>query len=167
MVVIAICGTPATGKSSLAEKFKVLGFEVIHLGDFVINNKLYQGYDKRRRVYIIDEERLINKIKEIASKYKKIVIEGIGAEILPADIVDLCIVLTCEPFELERRMIDKGFPRKKILENLEAERFGIILLEALDNYGKEKTLIIDTTYRDINEIFDVIIDEIKKRGFEL
>ena len=163
MVVIAICGTPGTGKSSLAERFRRLGFKVIHLSKYVIDEKLYSNYDKRRDAYIIDEDKLMEAIRREASLSDKLVIEGIGAEILPKNLVDICIVLTCEPYVLEERLSKKGFSPQKIAENLEAERFGVILMEALNNYGRERTIILDTTYRDVDELFNVIMDELRKR----
>jgi len=166
MVVIAICGTPGTGKSLLADAFKKLNFEVIHLSRFVIENKLYQSYDNKRDAYVIDEEKFLEAINRyIESRMgKNIVIEGIGAECLPPEIVDICIVLTCEPFVLKERLEQKGFPPEKIEENLEAERFGIIFGEAVANYGSSKTIVVDTTYKSIGEVFDVILNELRKRG---
>jgi len=167
LVVIAICGTPGTGKSELAKLFGKNGFCVIHLSRFVIENMLYQGYDKRRGAYIIDEERLVGKLKDILSKYKDVVIEGVGAEAIPSKLVDICIVLTCEPFMLERRLTERGFPYEKIQENLEAERFGIILGEAISNYGRSKVMVFDTTYTSIEELYRVVVDELRRRGIKI
>lgn len=164
MVVIAICGTPGTGKSKLAELFGKDGFYVINLSKFVIENRLYGGYDKKRDAYIIDEQRLAEGIKEVITRHSNVVIEGIGAEALPKDIVDVCIVLTCEPFMLEERLLERGFPQEKIQENLEAERFGVIMGEALSNYGEFKVMILDTTYTPIEELYKVIVDELERRG---
>lgn len=167
MVVIAICGTPGTGKSELARLFEKCGFRVIHLSSFVIENKLYQGYDKARGAYIIDERKLVDKIKEVLEKNDNVVIEGIGAEVLPSKLVDICIVLTCEPFMLEKRLSERGFSYEKIQENLEAERFGVMLGEAMNNYGESKVMIFDTTYTSVEELFQVIVDELKKRGISI
>ncbi|MEX0568913.1 MAG: adenylate kinase family protein [Candidatus Njordarchaeota archaeon] len=164
MVVIAICGTPGTGKSSLAEKFRSLGFEVVHLTEFVVRNELYQGYDKKRGSYIIDEDRMINALKIVFRNSENVVVEGLGAEILPKDIVDMCIVLTCQPFVLEQRLLERGYGQEKIDENLDAERFGVILADVMANYDKSKIIIIDTTYREMDEIFEDICNELARRG---
>jgi len=167
LVVIAICGVPGTGKSRLAELFSKNGFYAVHLSQLVVENKLYDGYDKKRDAYIINEHKLVRKVKEIVAKHSNVVVEGIGAEALPSDIVDVCIVLTCEPFELERRLLERGFPHEKIEENLEAERFGIILGEALSNYGESKIMVLDTTYTSTEELYRVIVNELRKRGLQL
>lgn len=164
MVVIIICGTPGAGKSSLADRFKSLGFEVVHLSVFVVKNRLYQGYDKVRRAYIIDEDKMINALKKFIEERDKVVIEGVGAEILPNEIVDICIVLTCQPFVLEQRLLERGYSMEKITENLDAERFGVILADVMSNYDKSKIIIMDTTYKEMDEIFDTICKELRRRG---
>lgn len=164
MVVIAICGSPGTGKSTFADMLSSYGFHVIHLSKFVIENKLYCGYDRQRSAYIIDEDRLRKKLGGIISTKKSVIIEGIGAEALPSDWVDLCIVLVCEPYVLRERLERRGFSQDKIDENLEAERFGVILGEAISNYGKSKLVVIDTSNGDFEKIVGVIIDEIRRRG---
>ena len=45
--MIALTGTPGTGKSSIAKKLaKKLGYELIDLNDVIKKKKLYEKYDK-------------------------------------------------------------------------------------------------------------------------
>ncbi len=148
----------------MADALSRMGFRVIHLSKLVVEERLYRAYDKRRQAYIIDEERLAERMRKLADIDGLVIVEGIGAEALPPDIVSLCIVLTCEPFALRERLERRNFPPEKIEENLEAERFGIILGEAISNYGSSKVIVIDTTYREISDIVGEILDELKKRG---
>ncbi|MHA1665142.1 MAG: adenylate kinase family protein [Candidatus Njordarchaeales archaeon] len=160
MKIIIICGSPGTGKTTLANLLAKKGFKIIHLSEFVIKEHLYSDYDYERDSYIIDPKRLVKRILLIAHKESRpIVVEGIGADLLPKKYVSLCIVLTCEPGELERRLKEKKYPPEKIWENLEAERLNIILGEALDKYGK-KTLVIDTTNRSPEEVLEIILNKI-------
>jgi len=163
MPVIVICGTPGTGKSSIADMFADYGFHVIHLSKFVIERGLYRDYDKRREAYVVDEDKLLEELGRLLKEKKKVVIEGISAEILPRDWVDLCIVLTCEPYVLEKRLLERNFPVSKVEENLEAERMGVILGDALSNYGEAKIIVLDTTHRGPREVFKVILDELRRR----
>lgn len=161
MTTILICGSPGTGKTTIANYLKKYGFEIINLSHFVISNKLYLGYDTIRDSYIIDEEALIKKIKERISKEKNVVIEGIGAEILPDELADLCVVLTCDIKELEKRLKNKGYPPSKIYENLEAERFSIILNTALENF-KQKVIVFDTSRYSEVEIVNKILTKLRE-----
>jgi len=164
MPLIAICGTPGTGKSELAERLSKENFKVIHLSKFVIENRLYLGYDEKRHAYIIDEDGLAEEIRKVSAKHDRLIVEGVGAEGLPSDIVDLCIVLTCEPSVLRMRLSLRELPDEKIEENLEAERFGVVLGEAISNYGASKVVVIDTTYEAIESIARVVIGELHRRG---
>ncbi len=163
--LIIICGTPGTGKTEVANLLKRHGFKVIHLSNLVIREKLYLKYDEERDSYIIDEKKLIDKLIEIEKETSEpLIVEGIGAEIIPNKFVDICFVLICEPKELEKRLKSKGYPYTKIQENLEAERLSLIWGEALDNYGRSKVVVIDTTDLTIDEVVEHIMKEIKKRG---
>jgi len=164
VVMILICGTPGTGKTTIANELKKYGFKVIHLGDFVIKEKLYMGYDKKRKTYIIDPEKVVEKLRNMQKNSKEpLIVEGVGAEIVPKELVEVCFVLICEPKELRKRLEAKGYPPEKIEENLEAERMSIILGEALDNYG-EKTVVIDTTNTSVEEVVKKILEELKRRN---
>jgi len=46
---------------------------------------------------------------------------------------DVAIVLRCSPKVLESRLKRKGWPEKKVRENVEAEAVDVILIEALEN----------------------------------
>jgi len=161
--LILICGSPGTGKTTIAKELEKYGFKIIHLGDLVIKEKLYIGYDEERGAYVLDPDRVVKRLIEIESKSDApVIVEGVGAEIVPKEKVDVCFVLICEPRELKKRLERKGYPPKKIEENLEAERMSIILGEALDNYG-EKVVVIDTTNISTKEAVERILREFKKR----
>lgn len=57
------------------------------------------------------------------------IIEGHLSHNLPADII---VVLRTSVPVLRGRLEERGYPREKVLENLEAEALGVITLEALD-----------------------------------
>ena len=163
--MILICGTSGTGKTELAKRLKEYGFKVIHLPELVIREKLYLNYDEERQSYVIDPQKVIKRIVELERKSSEpLVVEGIGAEIIPSKYVDLCIVLICEPRELRRRLRLKGFPDEKIEENLEAERLSLIWGEALDKYGNNKVVVLDTTNIGVDDLVKIVLEELKKRG---
>ncbi len=149
MKVIAVTGTPGTGKTTLSKKLaKKLNFHYFDVNRFITKNRLYGGYDKKRKTKIVDINKLSKKlIEEIqktksSKKFKGIIIDSHLSHYLPKKHVDLCIVVKCGIKELNRRLKKKNFNKNKIEENLQAEIFDICLNEAGER--KHKVMVINT-----------------------
>ncbi|HLG24957.1 MAG TPA: AAA family ATPase [Candidatus Nanoarchaeia archaeon] len=67
MKVICVTGTPGTGKTTVAKKLALkIGFLYLDINGFVSKNKLYSGYDKKRKSKIVDIKKLNKElVKEI------------------------------------------------------------------------------------------------------
>ena len=150
MKVIAVSGTPGTGKTALSKKLaKKLNFYYFDVNSFIQKNKLYEGLDKKRRTKIVDivklNKILITEIKKLknAGKYKGIIIDSHFSHYLPRKYVDVCIVAKCNIKELNKRLKNKKFNKNKIKENLQSEIFDVCYNEAVES--KHKILKIDTT----------------------
>ena len=118
-MLIAITGTPATGKTTIAKELaKALNWKQISLNDLAREKNFYLGYDEKRKAKIVDIESIKKEIKKIMKKQKNLIIESHYAHEIPADLV---IVLRTDLKELEKRMLKKGWWREKIQENLQAE----------------------------------------------
>lgn len=165
MKTIIVTGTPGTCKTALSKKLaKRLNYYYLDVNNFIVKNKLYEGYDRKRRTKIIDVARLNKElIKEIISltKYKKfkkingIIIDSHLSHYIPRKYVDLCIVTKCGIMELNKRLKKKGYGKNKIQENLQAEIFDICLTEAKQR--KHKIIAVDTTKGfNINDIYQKI-----------
>lgn len=132
---IAVTGTPGVGKTSACSKIKRM--QVYHVNDLVEMFGLSNGYDHRRKVKEVD-------VKELAKKIDKLdgdmILEGHFSHMLNPDVA---IVLRCSPKVLESRLKRKGWPEKKVRENVEAEAVDVVLIEALENVPE--VCEIDTT----------------------
>jgi len=137
-MIVAISGTPATGKTPVARALaKLLGWKLIGLNQLAEDRDLYSGYDEKRRCKIVDIDALADEVKKID---EDAVLESHYAHDMPCDVI---IILRCNPAELRRRMEEKGWSKEKIEENLEAEIMGVCSEEARDS-GRP-VLEIDTT----------------------
>ena len=166
MEVIAVSGTPGTGKTTLAKKLaKNLDFYYLDVNKFINTKKLYESYDKKRRTKIVDVNKLnkslINKIKSIKKqpltqkfnkkiqfknktiKNKGLIIDSHISHYLPRRYVDICIITKCDIKKLNKRLKKKRFSKNKINENLQAEIFDICYNEAVQK--KHKVIAVDTT----------------------
>ncbi len=151
MKTIIVTGTPGTGKTTIAKKLsKKLGYDYIDVNKVIKIDKLREGYDRKRKSYLIDTKKL-NKslIKIIDEKLKDkkvigIIIDSHLSHYLPNKYADLCIVTKCSLKKLETRLKKKRkYPKAKIRENLDCEIFDVCLNEAKE-LG-HKTVVIDTT----------------------
>jgi len=162
--VIIIDGTPGTGKTTIAKKLAEQ-LEGIHIdiSELVEREKLYKRIDyERSRAKIADEKQLIKRLVEIIEETNKpLIIEGHYAEIVPKKYVKCAIILRLDPRELEKRLELRKWPKKKIIENVQAELLDSCLIKTIEAYGKDKVREIDTTGKSVLEVISEIIDALE------
>ncbi len=150
MNVIAISGTPGTGKTTLARRLsKKTGYRYIGINRIINKYNISKEYDKKRKCKILDVKKL-NKalIKEInqhkkTKKINGVIIDSHLSHHLPKNQVDLCIITKCELKVLKNRLKKKGYGKEKIRENIDCEIFDICFNEAKEN--NHNICVVDTT----------------------
>ena len=124
-MLVALTGTPGTGKSSVAAELERRGYAVVSLDRLAEERKLVDGYDAARRTKEVDVEALDKEIR-VAAKLGFLV-----AHYSHLMSVNLAIVLRCHPRILAERLKARGWPGAKVRENVEAEAIDVITQEAL------------------------------------
>lgn len=158
MASILIGGTPGTGKTMVA---KILGsrlsVDVIALGELADKSGCISAQDKARETGIIDEDCLVEAIIDLVDdKSERFVIEGHYIDLVPSSAVQWVFILRTHPETLVGRLTSRGYKDKKVNENVEAEVLGVCQLDALDAFGEERVLEIDTSEMTPPEVASMI-----------
>ncbi|OGM01994.1 hypothetical protein A3K72_01270 [Candidatus Woesearchaeota archaeon RBG_13_36_6] len=143
-MIIAVSGTPGTGKTTLAKKLaKELKCKLIDVNKFVKEKKISEGYDKERKCEIVDTKKLSKELIKLIKDEKNLVIDSHLSHYLPKEYVDICVITKCELKELKKRLKKKGYKKEKIRENLDVEIFDTCRVEALE--AGHNVIVVDTT----------------------
>ncbi|MDG6898505.1 MAG: AAA family ATPase [Nitrososphaerota archaeon] len=138
--IIAVTGTPGTGKKSVAPLLaEELGLTHLALNDLVPG----RGH-RRSETLEVDTKRLRRTL--LARAQGRTVVSGhLVPDVLLRRDVERVIVLRCRPDVLKDRLSGRGYPRRKVFENVEAELIGVIRWNAVARFGKDKVIDLDTT----------------------
>ncbi|HEC95386.1 MAG TPA: dephospho-CoA kinase [Thermoplasmatales archaeon] len=154
-MIVALTGTPGTGKTTVASFLKRRGYKVVELNSLAKEKGFVQGYDAERDCSIIDLEKLETYLKgNLFTTDTELLLDGHLSHFIK--FVDMVVILRCHPRELEKRLREKGWNERKIQENVEAETLDVILCEAVEIHGKEPLFEIDTTHRTPDEVAEII-----------
>ncbi|KYH39092.1 MAG: nucleotide kinase [Candidatus Hecatellales archaeon B24] len=123
------------------------------------------GFDKRRKCHIADLEGLEKFLVEKFSEVKGfIAFEAPFTVRLKRPLTPKAIfVLRCEPRELAKRLKDKGYSPRKILENVWAEILDYPLQEALATYNPKKVHELNMSFKKTGKAVEEAVEILKKR----
>jgi adenylate kinase len=164
-MIIAITGTPGTGKTSVSKIIQKDGFDVIDFNNVACEKNFLIGRDEKRDTNLVDIKKINDFIKKNYSGKDIVFIEGHLSHLLKC--IDKVIILRCNPNLLRKNLLQKGWKESKIKENIEAEILDIILCEVVDTYSKENIFEIDVTDKSIDTVAYEIKNLIKEKFREV
>ena len=141
-MIIAISGTPGTGKTKVAELLaKELNANLFSINGIIRKYKIKCNYDKKRKTKIVDIKKVQSAVQKFCST-KINIIEGHLSHLLEADII---IILRSNPDVISKRLKKRNWTSNKINENIQAEILDTATLEALEKHNRKKIFEIDTS----------------------
>ena len=157
-MIVAISGTPAVGKTSVARELgRMLGWRVVNLNKFAREKRLFCGHDEERECDIVDVDMVRKLLREEIRGNENVIVESHYAHSVDSDML---FILRAEPGELRRRARAKGWPERKVEENVLAETMGVCVSEAMDE-GRE-FYEIDTTGKSAGDVAREILKAIRE-----
>ena len=154
-MIIALTGTPGTGKTSIANILRDKGFKVVDLNKIAVDRNLLVGYDKKRDSRIVDIGKIDDFLHELKNKNDVIFIEGHLSHLLKN--VDYVIILRANPKKLRKNLKKRDWSEEKIEENVQAEILDIILCEAVDVHDPDFIIEIDCSEKDVAKVSIIIL----------
>ncbi|NJD99384.1 AAA family ATPase [Thermococcus sp. LS1] len=152
-MIISVSGTPGVGKTTVSKLLSErLGYEYVSVKELALS----KGIGERVSDEIeIDVDELARVVREEFSG-RNVVLDGHLSHFAPADVV---IVLRAHPKLIAERLKVRGYHKKKLAENVEAELVDVILVEALEE--NERVLEVDTTGKTPEEVVEEILTLLK------
>jgi adenylate kinase len=149
--IVGICGTPGTGKKTVAPKVAtLLGFHRA----IPINSLAPKG------ALDVDIRQL--RAELLKSRPSRIVLFGhLLPDILRKQETGFVAVLRCDPSVLRERLGERGYPPAKVTSNVEAELIGVLLYECVVQYGRRLVREYDTTSSTPEDVAEAIARDAK------
>ena len=154
-MLVAITGTPGTGKTTASAIVERRGYVVIDLDDLARREGCVVGRDEARGSDEVDIEALRERLR-VPSK-----VAFLKAHYSHLMGVNLAVVLRCRPSVLRGRLEARGWPPAKIRENIEAEAIDVITQEAVRHVPF--VFEVDTTARTPEETADAVLGILQGR----
>ena len=147
-MLVAVTGTPGTGKSSVCDALARRGYHVVDLDGEARELGLTEADEDGTTV--VDVDALATRLRVPT---KVAFLKGHYAHRMAANVI---VVLRCHPRELWRRLEVRGWPEAKVRENVEAEAIDVILQEAV---GQGPPVFeVDTTAADAEAAATAVLD---------
>jgi adenylate kinase len=139
--IFGITGTPGTGKKTIAPMVaSKLGVPCFSLNELAVSSGSFVPGSMDE----VDTEALKVKLRGLVED-QSLVYGHLLPHILGKNSVAKVVVLRCEPRELKRRLMARGYPSAKVVENVEAELIGVVSADSIRVFGNSKVFELDTS----------------------
>jgi adenylate kinase len=160
-MIVALTGTPGTGKTSVSEVLRKNQIDVIDFNKIACEKNFIIKKDEKRNSNIVDIKKFDNFINKNYSDKKLVFIEGHLSHLLSS--IDKIIILRCHPEKLRKNLVNRNWSKEKINENVEAEILDIILCECLEIVSEKNIFEIDVTNKTVDAVSKEILEIISNK----
>ncbi len=137
---VGVTGTPGTGKKSVSTILaRILRRDLVDINALA---RARFSPDEQGEI-AVDASLLGPELNRAATH--SVVSGHLLPDLMRPSRVEFVAVLRCEPAVLGRRLAARGYPREKIIENVEVELIGVVLDLAVRRFGASKIHEYDAT----------------------
>jgi adenylate kinase len=153
-----ITGNPGVGKHTITKEIgKLLQLPIIDINNVAQEFGLFE---KNKETNDVDVAKLEKIIKDTIL-HPVLFVGHLAPYVLASDKIKKVIVLRKNPYDLIPIYKQREYSKEKIKDNLGSEALGVILHDAITQFGSEKTIQIDVTAQSIQETTKKVIEAIK------
>jgi len=148
------------GKTSVSHMLaSKLGASCIDITKLVKTEQLVTSIDEERKTLVTDTKKVQERLQEILSVSEgNIIVEGhFAVDVVPKKDVHLVFVLRRNPNELNSVLEKRGYPEKKVWENLASEILDVCLWDALSASSADKICEIDVSGKTVEAVVEEIV----------
>jgi len=159
MTLLAITGTPGTGKTSVSKELRSRGYSVIDMNEHICSNGLLGELDASRDTHEVDLDSLNDSLQDYRDSPELYLMDSHLSHFMDCSGI---IVLRCEPEVLAKRLESRGYGCEKVLENVQSEVLDVILCEATDT--DIPVFEVDCSHNDVSVTADSIEEILKGKS---
>jgi len=163
---VLVTGTPGVGKTTVSNKLaSKLDARYIGITELVKNENLITSIDEERKTLVADPKKVAKRLQDFISELEgNIIIEGhYVVDVVPKKDVNTVFVLRRDPHELKNVLEKRGYPEKKIWENLAAEILDVCLCDALSACGADKVCEVDVSGKTVETVVEEMVLVLEKK----
>lgn len=124
------------------------------MGQVIKDEQLYTEWDDEKNCSIFDEDLVMNRLEDVVSGGNKIV-DFHSCDFMPEEWFDFVYVLRADTAVLYDRLEKRHYNEAKIKENVECEIFRVLLDEAIEAFGEDKVVELQSnTFDDLSSNLD-------------
>lgn len=143
-----IAGVPGVGKTTIGSlAARLMHTKFIDLPEFVKSERLYTGYDKSSKSYVVDLRALSAALSSAIKDEEKPPIVATHMAFKPRGCKVLrVLVLRKNPLSLLAVLRSRGYPLRKVATNVAAELMDEQYVEFIRKFGHSKVVQLDVTH---------------------
>ena len=157
-----ITGSPGVGKHSISDEIsKRSQIPILDINTVARDSGLFE---KNGEANDVDVDKLAKIIEKKITK-PFLIVGHLAPYVVGANHIKKAIVFRKNPYHLIPIYKKRGYSDEKIKDNVGSEILGVILYDALESFGPEKTLQMDVTSKTIEEVSKKVIEVINGEIF--